>query len=549
MPDGAGSAQRIVVVEDDESAALLAAHPRRRRLRGRPDRQLAPPWSTSCSTAGSPTSSCSTSRCPDSTASSCSSEIVKTGVPVLVLTADDTPTTRRRALGLGARDFVTKPLDRVEVLLRVGNLLQTRRLQRALEDRNHDLQRWVRARDRRPRGRPQGDARAPRAGRRVPRRRHLSSTPSASAAPPRCSPASSASPPTPIEHLRYAAPLHDVGKIGIPDAVWLKPGKLTDHERRMLEEHTEIGGRILSGSRSPILRLAEQIARTHHERWDGTGYPHGLAGDAIPLAGPHHRRRRRLRRPRPPAPAQEGVAARAGRRRRSSTRPGASSTPRSSPPSAAWTAARCSSRSTSSCAAPPSASAALTYSGAGLLVQYASSRSYARADDELGGSGGGDGRDQERDLGAHAAECGQARPGDRVHPVKWLRGMAVDAFTAPFSTHEVTNQVPPLQDLDLFSTNVPLVEALEREGAGWAREQCAEVGRAWGGDPLRWGFAGEREPAEAPHARPLRQPHRRGRVPPGLPPADGARLRRRGCTRCRGRPGARARTRRARRWG
>ena len=88
-----------------------------------------------------------------------------------------------------------------------------------------------------------------------------------------------------VEHLRYAAPLHDVGKIGIPDAVWLKPGALLDHERKMLEEHTVIGARILSGSRSPILRLAEQIARSHHERWDGSGYPDTLAGDHIPLAG------------------------------------------------------------------------------------------------------------------------------------------------------------------------------------------------------------------------------------------------------------------------
>ena len=88
-----------------------------------------------------------------------------------------------------------------------------------------------------------------------------------------------------VDHLRYAAPLHDVGKIGIPDAVWLKPGALTPEERKMLEQHAEIGGRILAGSRSPILRLAEQIARTHHERWDGTGYPHQLEGDVIPLAG------------------------------------------------------------------------------------------------------------------------------------------------------------------------------------------------------------------------------------------------------------------------
>src|SRR3712207_7228409 len=72
-------------------------------------------------------------------------------------------------------------------------------------------------------------------------------------------------PYTTLFRSRYAATLHDVGKIGIPDAVWLKPGRLTDHERKMLEQHTEIGAHILSGSRSPILRLAEQIARRSEE--------------------------------------------------------------------------------------------------------------------------------------------------------------------------------------------------------------------------------------------------------------------------------------------
>lgn len=73
--------------------------------------------------------------------------------------------------------------------------------------------------------------------------------------------------------------------------------------------------------------------------------------------------------------------------------------------------------------------------------------------------------------------------------------MAVDALSAPFTTHEVANQVPPLEDLDLFSTHVPLVEALEREGGGWARERCAEVGRVWGGDPLKlWGFQANANP-------------------------------------------------------
>jgi putative acyl-CoA dehydrogenase len=81
--------------------------------------------------------------------------------------------------------------------------------------------------------------------------------------------------------------------------------------------------------------------------------------------------------------------------------------------------------------------------------------------------------------------------------------MAVDAFAAPFTTHEVTNQVPPLQDLDLFSTNVPLVEALEREGGGWARAKCEEVGRAWGSaETLRWGFeANENPPKLRTHDR------------------------------------------------
>src|SRR3712207_3825872 len=86
-----------------------------------------------------------------------------------------------------------------------------------------------------------------------------------------------------------------------------------------------------------------------------------------------------------------------------------------------------------------------------------------------------------------------------------LRPMAaVDALTAqPFSTHEVANQAPPLEDLDLFSTNVPLVEALDREGAGWARERCAEQGRVWGGDPLRtWGVqANEHPPKLRTHDR------------------------------------------------
>jgi len=87
------------------------------------------------------------------------------------------------------------------------------------------------------------------------------------------------------ETLRHASLLHDVGKIAVPDAILTKPGKLTDEEWVVMRRHAEAGAAILSGSRAPIMRMAEEIALTHHERWDGGGYPHGLAGEAIPLVG------------------------------------------------------------------------------------------------------------------------------------------------------------------------------------------------------------------------------------------------------------------------
>jgi CHASE2 domain-containing sensor protein len=87
------------------------------------------------------------------------------------------------------------------------------------------------------------------------------------------------------ETLRDASLLHDVGKIGIPDAILLQPGALSEEQRTLMRRHTTLGAEILAGSSSPVMRLAEEIALTHHERWDGTGYPRGLRGDAIPLSG------------------------------------------------------------------------------------------------------------------------------------------------------------------------------------------------------------------------------------------------------------------------
>jgi putative two-component system response regulator len=87
------------------------------------------------------------------------------------------------------------------------------------------------------------------------------------------------------EAIRIASPMHDVGKIGIPDRILLKPGRLTDEERKVMEAHTEMGYRILAGSGVELLDLAAMMALTHHERIDGTGYPTGAAGEAIPIEG------------------------------------------------------------------------------------------------------------------------------------------------------------------------------------------------------------------------------------------------------------------------
>ncbi len=85
--------------------------------------------------------------------------------------------------------------------------------------------------------------------------------------------------------LRRAAPMHDVGKIGIPDAILKKPGAYTPEERAQMNQHAQMGADILGRSRVPLFQLAAEVALTHHERWDGSGYPRGLVGEAIPISG------------------------------------------------------------------------------------------------------------------------------------------------------------------------------------------------------------------------------------------------------------------------
>lgn len=88
-----------------------------------------------------------------------------------------------------------------------------------------------------------------------------------------------------VERIRLAAPMHDLGKVGIPDAILNKPGRFTEEEYTVMKKHSEIGYNMLCGSKRKLLRFAASIARSHHERWDGRGYPDGIAGEDIPLAG------------------------------------------------------------------------------------------------------------------------------------------------------------------------------------------------------------------------------------------------------------------------
>jgi len=205
-------------------------------------------------------------------------------LPILVLTADTSIPTKRRALAAGATDFLTKPFDGVELSLRIRTLLRTRFLQVQLAEQNSLLETKVQQRTQ-DLAQAEIDAveclalaaefRDDDTGHHTQRVGHtaalLANHLGLDAAR--------------VALIRRAAPLHDVGKIGIPDGVLLKSGRLTDDEFAVMRRHAEIGAHILVRHHSPLFQLAARIALIHHERWDGTGYPHGLAGADIPMEG------------------------------------------------------------------------------------------------------------------------------------------------------------------------------------------------------------------------------------------------------------------------
>lgn len=212
-------------------------------------------------------------------------------LPVLVITADTTVRSREKALALGATDYLLRPHETFDVVLRVRNLLQTRFLHLELLRRNENLELQVLERtlhleesqaelklaqldviDRLALVGEHHDDETGAHTRRVARTsRHLAQRLGLA--------------PEDVELLRRAAPLHDVGKIGVSDTILQKPGKLTPEEFDTMKKHCEMGAQLLSNGRSELMRVARTVAISHHERFDGTGYPAGLGGDTIPLEG------------------------------------------------------------------------------------------------------------------------------------------------------------------------------------------------------------------------------------------------------------------------
>jgi putative two-component system response regulator len=191
-------------------------------------------------------------------------------LPVCVITADPDIAVRRRALQMGARDFLVKPIDGVEVLMRTRNLLEARWLQRHLRyelERSgfENLERLARVAESRDSNDFEHATRVGALARRIAETLGLGAQFAAL--------------------IRETAALHDVGKIVIPDNILRKPGPLTDDEFAVMQTHTTVGSEMFGADTpSATIAMAASIARSHHEHWDGSGYPDGLAGEAIPIA-------------------------------------------------------------------------------------------------------------------------------------------------------------------------------------------------------------------------------------------------------------------------
>ena len=208
---------------------------------------------------------------------------IETGgyLPVLVITAQ--PGHKLRALKAGAKDFISKPFELVEVLARVHNMLEVRQLHNELHNYNDVLEQRVRektadlqesyvetiytmtrAAEYKDEDTGAHVRRISYYSRELARMLGLDEEF--------------------VDKIFFASPMHDIGKIGIPDHILLKPGGFTPDEWEVMKGHAAMGAKILGNSKSPYLKLGAEIALNHHERWDGGGYPNGKRGEAIPLS-------------------------------------------------------------------------------------------------------------------------------------------------------------------------------------------------------------------------------------------------------------------------
>ncbi len=204
--------------------------------------------------------------------------------PIVILTAQRGKEYLMKALDGGARDYLTKPFDGYELQMRVRNLLDAHQAHRLLHDKKNILEEMVAQRtETLQRTQLQVIQRLGRAaeykdedtGNHILRMSHTSMMLAEALGwdEKQC------------QIMLNASSMHDIGKIGIPDAVLLKPGKLDSDEWELMKTHSVIGAELLKGDDSELMLMAHEIALTHHERWDGSGYPNGLSGTGIPLSG------------------------------------------------------------------------------------------------------------------------------------------------------------------------------------------------------------------------------------------------------------------------
>ncbi len=208
---------------------------------------------------------------------------VTQSIPVIMITALDDQETKIRALESGAEEFLTKPIVRVDLTMRVRNLLRLKKYGDLLSDQKAVLEDLVRIRTAELEASYRdtvltlvraAERKDQETGQHIQRvSLYCKLIANAMGLPEQTS-----------EALFHASPMHDIGKIGIPDSVLLKPGPLTPEEWEIMKTHCVLGAQILSTGTSPYIRMGAEIALNHHEHWDGTGYPHALKGTAIPLS-------------------------------------------------------------------------------------------------------------------------------------------------------------------------------------------------------------------------------------------------------------------------